>query len=152
MGFQQVVYDMDQIRLNVGGFNVSRGAGASGLAADGPFLKITQSGPSFTTRRGQDGAEARSKTNNHGADVSIFTMSTNSPTNGFFSGLMTADEAAPNGASIVTLVAKDMQGTSVFIADSAYLISRPEVSFGPEASDFEWKFHAIWRLWIAGGN
>lgn len=152
MGFQQLVYDSDQVRINIGGFQASRGSGASGYAADGPFIEIEQDGPSFTVRRGTDGTETRSKTNDHGASAKLHTSSSNSPTNDFLSGLIAADEAAPNGASIVSLTIEDMQGTTLFIADSAYLLSRPKWDGAAEAVDLEWPFHAIWRVFNVGGN
>lgn len=152
MGFQQTVYRSSRVRINVGGFQVSRGAGASGYAADGPFFKIAQSGPSFTTRRGVDGHENRADTNNRGVDFSIFTMSDNSETNGFLSGLITADENGDNGASIVSVVVDDMGGTTFFATDDAYLIQRPEMAFGAETVDLEWKFHGLFRVFLIGGN
>jgi len=151
MGFKQTVYKSSQIRINAGGFMISRGAGASGYAVDGPFCKITPSGPSFTTRRGVDGTEASNDTNNHGADLSIFLMGTNSPSNGFMSGMLLAQEQSANGL-FFTLAVEDLNGTSLFHSDSAQIMGRPEQPYGAEVADYEWKLHAIWDIWIVGGN
>lgn len=151
MSFQQLVYDSDQVRINAGGFAVSKGPGASGYA-EGQFCTIEADGPSFTVKRGTDGTETRSKTLNRGTKVTIRTMTSNSPTNGFFSGLVTADEAGPNGASIISLVVEDMQGTSKFASDSAFLMGFPKKVYSGEAEELEWEFHAIRRAHVIGGN
>lgn len=146
------IYDNLRVRLQMGGFQVTRGPGVSALAETGPFFKVAQAGPSFTMKRGQDGYICRSKTNNFAFTGSIFTMKSNSLTNGFLSGLITADELEDNGAGVVDLAMEDMGGTDSFISDSCWLVKRPDLSKGPEDETIEWPIEGNWRVFIVGGN
>lgn len=149
---QLQTYDNTQVRVNIGGFQVSRGAGASGYAAEGPFCDIEPDGAAFKRRMGQDGTWVRSKTNNRGLKVSIHTLSTNAPTNGFFSALIAADEIGPNGTSVVSAAVEDMSGTSLMISNEGWLETRPKFPLGAESVDLAWEFFFIFQVYIIGGN
>src|SRR6202012_5925198 len=105
---------------------ITRGPGVSALAESGPFFNVAHNGPSLTFRRGQDGYMCPSTTNTTPFPASTFPMKSNSLTNGFLSGLITADELQDNGAGVVDLVMEDMSGSDSFISDSCWLWARPD--------------------------
>lgn len=144
-------WDADQCRISFAGFSISKGVGASGYA-DGVFCTIEQDGPSFTYKKGTDGTISRSKTNERMTKIVIRTMNTNSDTNGFLSDMLETDEQNPNGAGVGTFVLEDLQGTTKFRANKAWVSAPAKQTFDRDPNEREWEIHAIRSSITVGGN
>lgn len=143
-------YRLDRYRMNVGGFDLARGVGASGFADDGAVLSIEPDGPIVDKKRGQDGTWVLYNTYNQGAKITFRAMSTNSPTNGFLSGLVAADVGGT--PTIVSWNVEDLSGTSVFVAPTCRLVTMPKWEIQVAPTVVEWEFFGIWSVWVVGGN
>lgn len=148
--FDVKVYDPTQIRATFAGVNISRGAGASGYA-DGEFCSIKQTADAFIEVVGTDGTVVWSKTNARSNEV-MFRLLQTSVTNTFFSAMLAADEAAPNGAGIGILVVQDLQGTTVFRANRARIWKPADQSFDKSAKEREWLIRAVRNSIVIGNN
>src|SRR5215472_18970077 len=128
------VYDADQVSLIFMGALIQSGFD------DGVFLDIDQEADDFTHKVGTDGETARSKTNNHNADVKVHLMQT-SDGNAALSALNNLDKLAPNGAGVGPMLIRDRQGTSLYTAAHCWVRKPPDVQFAREASDRVWTLH-----------
>lgn len=138
------VYDPDQIVMAFGSILLKD-------FADGEFVTIEEESDSFSDVAGSDGAVVRSKTNDRRATVTFKLLQT-SESNALLSAVHNADLLAPNGAGVVALEIKDLQGTSLYHAPEAWIAKPPDVSFGREASSREWKIRCARLVRVDGGN
>lgn len=139
------VYDSDQVSISIAGLPVESGY------ADGEFLRIEQEADDFTDVVGTDGVVSRSKTFDRRATITILLMQT-SDGNALLSGLSNLDREAPNGAGVGALLIRDRQGTSLYQADSAWIMKPPNVSFDREATSREWTLRCDNLRRLDGGN
>ena len=139
------VYDADQVSLIFMGALIQSGFD------DGVFLEIDQEADDFTHKVGTDGETARSKTNNHNADVKVHLMQT-SDGNAALSALNNLDKLAPNGAGVGPMLIRDRQGTSLYTAAHCWVRKPPDVQFAREASDRVWTLHCSDLVRLDGGN
>lgn len=144
-------YYADRISLELAGFSISKGAGASGYA-EGVFVTVDYDAPSFIYKIGTDGTVTRSKTNNKVVKITIRTMNSNGDTNGFLSELLVTDENEPNGAGVGTFALKDLQGTTILFCNQSWITGFPKQPFDQSANEREWEIIGIRDEIVVGGN
>ena len=122
-------YDAKNIVISVGG-QIIEGF------ADGDFLTI-ETEDLFGDVVGSDGEMARSASNNRSATIGINVLQT-VPANDRLSALLKADLESPNGSSIFSLVVRDLEGTSLLVAEKCWVMKYPDITYGREAGSREW--------------
>jgi hypothetical protein len=121
-------YDPKQIVLTLGVII------ASGYE-EGTFIKITRSGDNFTKKKGSDGSIDR--TNNNAFDFRVeLTLKQSSPTNDLLSALQVSDALLNDGVKPLTI--KDLRGTTLFFAQSAWIAKDPDDEFSNESGPRVW--------------
>jgi hypothetical protein len=148
--FSVAVADMDQYRLQVGGTNISNGAGQSGYA-DGKFFTSKQKSPSFTSKEGTDGAVARSKTNRRLIEVTISLLQT-CASNDYLTALHQLDVNTANGAGIGSLVLQDMQGTTLVKCTRAWIVTFADIELDRDVTMRTWTLEGPWSIYAVGSN
>jgi hypothetical protein len=121
-------YDPKQTIVSIGG-SIMQGF------ADGTFLSIADDEDRFAKVVGADGTVSRAKSNNTSATVSL-TLKRTSPSNDVLSSIARDDEIANLG--VVPIMVKDLNGTSLFQADAAWIQARPTEDSSKEIDDREW--------------
>ena len=123
-------YDPDQIVITFAGIRVQ-------CFGEDTFVAIARNENSFALKMGVDGEGTRSKSNNKSGTVTLTLMQT-SETNARFSALNELDENTPNGAGVGSLRIRDLNGTTLYSAEQAYLEKPADATFAREASEREW--------------
>jgi hypothetical protein len=72
--------------------------------------------------------------------------------NAYFPGIVEAGLASDGGSDVVPVLAKDGNGTSVFVAGQSWIEERPKPTKGKEATENEWKIRAIDYTFFEGGT
>jgi hypothetical protein len=105
--------------------------------ADATFLSVDFNEDSFTLQVGVDGEGTRSKSNNRSATATFTTMQS-SDANDLLSALHALDINSGGGDGIVPMLIKDLQGTSLYAAETAWIRKQPTSEFAREAGPREW--------------
>lgn len=103
--------------------------------ADGSFVSIEFNEDFYSLQIGSDGEGTRSKSNNLSARITI-TLMQDSPSNDDLSTILKADLEADAIADGIQV--KDLNGTSLYIAEKAWIVRYPTSEFGREATGREW--------------
>lgn len=111
--------------------------------ADGDFISIDNESDAYGDAIGTDGEVTRWDTNDNRANVTITLMQTSSA-NDRLSAMLRLDQLAPNGAGIGAFYFKDTQGTSFYSGENAWIVKRPEATFGREGNKAR-----VWKLRVA---
>lgn len=148
--FDVKVVDAMQIRISFGGVQISRGAGASGYGDD-VFLSVKQKTDSFIEGEGTDGTVWRSKTYSRLCECELTLLQT-SASNDYLSSMLVTDEQAQNGAGIASFVVEDLNGTTKFVAQKAYVKKFPDQDWGKGAKERKWMIIAIRSSENVGSN
>lgn len=138
------VYDPDQIFVSLAGIPCSG-------YADDEFVRVEREGPAFDDVVGTDGEVTRSKTNDNRATVTIKLMQS-SPTNDLFSALHNLDKNTPGGAGVGPFILKDLQGTTLIMAEKSWIRKEPDGSWGRTATEREWIIRVASLTSFHGGN
>ena len=138
-------YGLDRLTINLSGIPVD-----SGFAV-GTVCKVVEDAARFGDKVGADGEVTRYRMLNRMATVTIRTMQS-SDLNGRLTGLGQADDAAPNGAGVGTLLIKDEDGTSKYLMPQAWVSKPPDVEFADEVTEREWTIRGQLAVRIDGGN
>lgn len=117
--------------------------------ADGTFISIVDDEDRFSKVAGADGTISRAKSNNTAATVTL-TLKRTSPSNDVLSSIARDDEVANRG--VVPLMVKDLNGTSLFQADSAWIQARPTEESSKEVNDRQWTIATGPARRFIGGN
>lgn len=117
--------------------------------AEGTFVTITQSGPSFEKVKGADGGVDRVNKNANDYSVAINIKRT-SLTNDALSAIVIADKNTNTGK--FPLVVKDLNGTSLFVAAQAWIAKEPDAEDGDSIANREWLFDTGIAAQFIGGN
>lgn len=121
-------YDPSQVAIIVGGFNITG-------FADGSFITIARNADAFALYVGTDGEGTRAKSNNKSGKITI-TLAQSSDSNAILSGIANLDELSNNG--IVPVLVKDNSGTSLYAAETAWIVKASDSEFGKELGSREW--------------
>ena len=135
-------YDPSQVAIIVGGFQVTG-------FADGTFLSVERNADNFALYVGTDGEGTRAKSNNKSGRMT-FTLAQSSDANAFLSALATADELSNSG--IVPVLVKDNSGTSLYSAETAWIVKHSPAEFGREVGTREWILETDNLAVFTGGN
>lgn len=128
---------------------VTFGTIIAGGYAEGTFITITQNGNSFEKTRGADGGVDR--VNKNASDYSAtLVLKRTSLTNDLFSAIAIADKAANAGKYPLTV--KDLNGTSLFFAEQAWIAKEPDPEDGDTIANREWRFDTGIAAQFIGGN
>lgn len=130
MATETRIYDPDQIVCIFAGILIQ------GFAEDS-IVKVEYDAEAFKKKTGLDGLTTRSKTRNAGAKIT-FTLMQGSPSNEQLSALHNLDLIAPGGAGVGEVQVKDLQGTSLHHAQTAWIEKFPDSEYGAEVGTREW--------------
>lgn len=119
--------------------------------ADGTFLSVEFNEDAFTLQVGTDGEGTRSKSNNESGRAT-FTLMQSSDSNDLLSALHGVDKSTPSGDGIVPLLIKDLQGTSLHSAETAWIVKGPTNEYGREAGPREWVIETDNLVSVTGSN
>ncbi len=138
-------YDAKQVIVIIGVVPVSG-------YADGSFVSVENNEDAYTLLVGTDGEATRSRTNNNSSRITL-TLQQGSLSNALLSGLHEIDKNSISGAGCFPVLIKDLQGTSMYAAEKAWIVKRPTAEFGREAGSREWIIETDnLALAIDGGN
>jgi hypothetical protein len=137
-------YDPDQVSVSLGGIPITGWA-------DGEFVTIERESDAFSDVVGTDGEVTRSKTNDDRATI-VFKLMQSSSSNILLSALYNLDKNTPAGAGVGPLMVRDAQGTSLYVAEKAWISRAPSVSFDRTATSREWTIRCAKLVEVHGGN
>lgn len=139
------IFDLDQLIVNFLGIPIN-GFGEGGA------VKIEKVDPTFKVKQGMGGDVIRTKTGSKLYKVTITALQ-GTQVNAFLSTTLNLDEASPNGAGVGPLTISDViQGTSLFVAGSAWIEGPPPTEFANEGKDREWVLYANDGTLFVGSN
>ena len=118
--------------------------------ADGDFVVIEANEDSFSLAMGTDGEGTRSKSNNRSGRVTISTMQS-SDVNLQLSTLHNADILG-QGDGVGPLQVKDNSGTSLYVAQNAWITRPPGSTFSRTAQQRQWIIESEELVHNVGGN
>lgn len=116
--------------------------------ADGTFVTVERNNDSYTLMVGAGGEAARARSRNSSGKVT-FTLLATSPVNDLLSAVWHADELL--GVGVGSVIVKDLQGTTLCVANNAWITKAPKIEFGKEVGTREWVIEAESIYMSAGG-
>lgn len=134
-------YEPGKIIVTVGGIRLSG-------FADGSFVTAERNQQTYTLTVGADGKGARTKSNDRSGKVTLRLMQT-SPSNDSLDALAALDEVS--GTGVGALVVKDVLGTTLVHAESAWIQKPANVEFGKDMGEREWVFESDDLDMVSGG-
>lgn len=135
-------YDPKQVVLIVGGRQIT------GFAADS-FINVARNSDAFTMQVGIDGEGTRSKSNDKSGTIT-FSLMQSAKDNEYLSSLALADELDNSG--LVPAMVKDVNGTTLNVAEQAYIQKVPDQEFNREATGREYILATDNLQIFVGGN
>lgn len=135
-------YDPAAVKIILGNINVSG-------YADGTFVACGRDNPSWTSGTGADGEGWRAKSNDRSGTCTVTLLQT-SGTNDAFSALALLDEETGDG--VAPLLVKDLNGTTLYAAQTAWLEKPADSEMAREKSDREWAIKTDNLQVFVGGN
>ncbi len=117
--------------------------------AEGTFVTIAQNGDSFEKVRGADGGVDRINKNANDYSVTL-TLKRTSLTNDALSAIAILDKNSNTGK--FPLIVKDLNGTSLFFAEQAWIAKEPDPEEGDTMPTREWRFDTGIAKQFIGGN
>ncbi len=136
-------YDPSQVSIVFAGIPISG-------FADGDFVVIEANEDSFQLTMGTDGDGTRSKSNNQSGRVTINTMQS-SDVNALLSALHNVDVAS-QGDGVGALQVKDNSGTSLYVAQTAWITRPPSSTLGRTPQQRQWIIESDKLIHTVGGN
>lgn len=128
--------------------NISfNGLPLGGFAPD-TFLQVERNEDGFTLMVGAGGEAARSQSRNRSGRVTLTLLST-SQTNDILSAIANADELTGSGVGVLFI--KEFNGTTLVLAESAWIMKQPTIERGAEVTTVEWVFECEELTMFAGG-
>jgi hypothetical protein len=119
--------------------------------SDGSMVRVERDEDAFTKKVGADGECTRTRNRNRCGSVVVTLMQT-SASNLVLAGLLTADELATTGVSILPLTVKDNAGNTLHTALNAWVKKSPVSEFAKEAGPREWTIDTGPMVNVEGGN
>lgn len=119
--------------------------------ADGTFIIARPNNPSFNLFVGTSGEAARALTNNQSGTIEI-TLQQSSVSNDVLSALHAADIIAPSGVSVSAVLIKDLNGSTLVIASTAWITQYPEVTYARGASNWTWTIESDRMVFAVGSS
>lgn len=119
----------------------------SGLGEDS-VVKVTRDEQSFIKHTGADGETTRSRNRNKGGTVTV-TLMRGSASNDILSAALAEDEQFGTGVRPLTI--KNLLGTTLHFAASAWIQKAPDDDMMKESNEIEWVFDCADLEYFAGG-
>lgn len=116
---------------------------------DGVFVKTVRNTDTFTVKVGAQGDVTRVRSMDRTGQVTA-TLLAESPTNDLLSVQAGVDEAT--GGAVAPLLIKDLNGTTLMIAENAWIMKPPEVEHAVDASPREWILECADLTMVVGGS
>jgi hypothetical protein len=138
------VYDPDQVSVSVAGIPLSG-------FADGEFVTVEFESPAFEDVAGTDGEVTRSKSNDGRATITVKLMQS-SPVNDLLSTLHNLDKSTPGGVGVGPFMLRDAQGTTLLVAEKAWIQKAPDGSWDRTAKERAWVIRCASLTAHHGGN
>lgn len=139
-------YDAAQVTLVFMGILIDSGF------AEGEFLTLTQSAPTYEVVVGTDGQVSRSRTNNQHATIKVKLAQT-SDGNTFFGALLNAGILAKNGADIGPMLIRDrVSGICQYTASKCWIAAPPEVTLDNKVTTREWELQCADLIRVDAGS
>ena len=117
--------------------------------ADGTMIKVTRKTPSFSLNIGTQGDGARVRSQDKSGEVMV-TLQQTSPTNDYLSAQILLDEQF--GTAYGPLLIKDLNGTTVLTAATAWLTKPADTEYSKELTTREWAFDCHELKMFVGGS
>ncbi len=117
--------------------------------AEGTKVTVEHDEDAWTTQIGVDGEGTRSKSNNRSGTITVELMQS-SDDNLFLYGIYEIDRNSNAGA--LPLLVKDGSGTSIHMAETAWISKLPSAEYAIEAGAREWIFKTDILVSALGGN
>lgn len=115
---------------------------------DGTFVSAERAENAFSMAVGATGDVTRVRNRNRSGSVSV-TLQAASPSNDVLTTMALLDEEFGTGAGVLSV--KDLNGTTLLFAESAWIRKIPNVDFAADASAREWAFDcADLRMEVGG--
>lgn len=137
------VYNPETTIMNISGVDIDG-------FAEGSFIKVKRTKDLYSMKSGGHGDVIDVKNPDRSGTITISIISTFN-TNDFLSGLLLADESAPNGTKRVPILIKDTNGKTL-CTGSGRLKGWPELDRGVEEKAVEWVFNVGNLRMFIGGN
>ncbi len=118
---------------------------------DGVFIKTVRNSDGYTVKVGAQGDVTRVRNLDKTGQVTI-TLLAESPTNDLLSFQANLDEASDGGGAVAPLMIKDLNGTTLMIAENAWIMKMPEVEHAVDASSREWVIECADLKMVVGGS
>lgn len=135
-------YSPDKVVVLVGGVPMQ------GYAED-TFFEIAPMSDLVTSQAGADGEIARSLNTDRRGEATI-TLQQTSPSNDVLSGLATLDGLTAGG--VFPVMVQDLMGRTLAVSSQAWISRLPNVTFGREVADREWKITGVFSVYTIGGS
>ena len=136
-------YDFKEVAVIIGGRIMS------GFDEGDDVIMIGFDNDHWTTQVGADGEVTRSKGNNHTGTLTIKLKQT-SESNDILNGFYQSDRLANSGKFPILI--KDNSGSSLYIAEEAWIKKAPGAGFGANAGAREWVISIANLVANTGGN
>ena len=117
--------------------------------ADGTFITAARNNKTFNLKVGSSGEDARAKSNDKSGTVTLTLMQT-SASNALLSAQVELDELQNDGVG--SLLIKDLLGTTLVAAQTAWLQKPADVEFGGEITGRQWVIESGSMKIFVGGN
>jgi hypothetical protein len=134
-------YDPKLITVNFGGLLLSG-------FADGELVKVERSEDTFSMSVGAHGDTTRVRNRNRNGMVSV-RLQAEAADNDRLSAILALDELRGNGTRTMTV--KNLNGTTIASAPTAWIRKPPETGYAKEASVREWIFDCYNLTLFVGG-
>lgn len=126
---------------------VFKGAQIQGYA-DGTFVKASRSAETFKSNVGAGGDVVRVRSRNKLGQV-VITLQAASSSNDVLQAIADADENT--GAAYGSLMIKDLNGTTLVVASTAWVVKPADAEYAADASNREWTIECA-ELKISNGG
>lgn len=140
-----IVYDIKEVKLNLGGIPISKGLVS---------CEVAPMGVAFDSEISADGMVVRHATHETRSKVNLILKGA-SPENQKLSAIHAADVAIGNGAGVLVFKLEDKQGASIALSDSCWIDAMPNATYASARGDVTWVMTAVFDVplsFVVGGN
>jgi len=116
---------------------------------DGTMIKTSRNEDAYTVKVGGQGDVTRVRSRNKTGQITI-TLLAESPTNDLLTAQALIDEES--GTAYAPIMVKDLNGTTLMVAENAWIMKMPEVEHATDASPREWVIECADLTMTVGGS
>ena len=136
-------YSPEDVTVLLGGFHQLSGF------AEGTFLTVSKSSPTYITRESADGIVSRTHRNSQVYEISLI-LHQGSESNQTLTYTARLDELTNMGK--FPLLIKDQLGSTMFFSMTSWIEAIPDASFSTDIETREWKIKCSQAVFNLGGN